>query len=98
MTADDLTAAVARLKAARDLVWGAAPHTQRIAISDHIDAAISALEAAQQDARRYRWLRKRFRTCSLDANGRHQDCDDGRIMRARGPTFDAAIDAAMGEQ
>lgn len=36
-----------RLKAARDLVWGEAPHTQRLAISDHIDAAITALEAAQ---------------------------------------------------
>lgn len=87
MTDDDLTAAVARL---RDDI---SPGYPRTGWHDDVRLILSALEAAQADAARYRWLR-------------NPDSDTSTfIMTALGKTqlvggavLDAAIDAAMGER
>lgn len=58
--------------------------------------AADALEAAREDAERYRWLAKHFR-CDPDMGGNHRwwSCVPRPIPR--GPTIDAAIDAARKE-
>lgn len=78
------------------------PDYEQRANRDLIVAAVNALpelldrvEAAEADAARYRWLRPHFRTFSLDMGGQHLYCIDSNIGRIRGPSIDAAIDAAM---
>lgn len=59
-----------------------------------LPALLDALEGAMVDAERYRWVRKRFRIMSLDISGQHGYVPTGEIGRIKGPSFDAAIDAA----
>jgi len=73
----------------------------------HLAAAADALEElarlrtehdeAIADARRYRWLRSRFRAFGASPAGQHCWCATGDIGRLRGPSMGAAIDAAMRE-
>lgn len=63
---------------------------------DIADALQAKVEAAELDAKRYRWLQKHFRIFSLDMGGNHSYCLTRWPNEARGPTLSAAIDAAMG--
>ena len=51
--------------------------------------------ALVRDAMRYRWLQPRFRAFSVHIDGMHSWCATGDIGRIKGPSFDAAIDAAL---
>jgi hypothetical protein len=56
------------------------------------------VERLRADAERYQWLRARYRAMSMDMGGNHSWVPDGRVMRElRGPTLNAAIDAALKE-
>ena len=54
-------------------------------------------DAAVADAERYRWLRTKFRVSSLDMSGQHGYAPNGEVGRIKGPSLDAAIDAARSE-
>lgn len=54
-------------------------------------------DAAVVDAARYRWMRIRFRVSSLDMSGQHGYAPTGEVGRIKGPSLDAAIDAARSE-
>ena len=59
---------------------------------------IAEIERLREDAERYQWLRARYRAMSMDMGGNHSWVPDGRVMRElRGPTLNAAIDAALKE-
>ena len=60
-------------------------------MQDELVAHIAALRA---DAERYWWLKPHFRVMSPDMGGQHRYSPTGPIARMRGPTLDAAIDAA----
>lgn len=53
------------------------------------------IDALRKDAERYRWLEKRFRVFGLDIDGKHTWAPLGDVVRIRGVTFGAAIDAAL---
>ena len=55
-------------------------------------------DAAVAYAARYRWLRTRFRVSSLDMSGQHGYAPTGEVGRIKGPSFDAAIDAARAKE
>jgi hypothetical protein len=48
-----------------------------------------------KDAARYRFLKARTRVFSLDMGSQHTYVMDYSIARLRGPSLDAAIDAAI---
>lgn len=69
--------------------------------ADAIDAAIKQRERDKGDAARYRWLRDKSRQMSHDPDmsGNHYWLFGCNISYAlRGPTADAAIDAAMAKE
>jgi hypothetical protein len=69
--------------------------------ADAIDAAIKQREQDAKDAARYRWLRDKSRQMSHDPDmsGNHHWLFGCNISYAlRGPTADAAIDAAMAKE
>lgn len=69
--------------------------------ADAIDAAIKQREQDKGDAARYRWLRDKSRQMSHDPDmsGNHHWLFGCNISYAlRGPTADAAIDAAMAKE
>lgn len=51
-------------------------------------------DALRADAERYRHIRPMFRAFSAHVDGMHSWCATGELARMKGPTFDAAIDAA----
>lgn len=53
---------------------------------------------ARKDAERWRWARKHFRTMSLDMGGNHAYAATAPFGRIRGPSIDAAIDAALASE
>jgi hypothetical protein len=54
------------------------------------------VEALRADAGRYRWMKSRYRCMSVQMDGQHEWVLRGATMhRLQGPTFDAAIDAAI---
>jgi hypothetical protein len=60
-------------------------------------AALQAkLTEAQRDAARYQHIRPMARVMSLDMGGKHTYAMAGGFLRLRGPSLDAAIDAAIG--
>ena len=86
---DDLTAAVARLNALANIYGADKRHRQGIANLEDVRLVLSALEAAQADALRYRWLRdppgdwwNTYTICAQDE-------------ALFGDKADAAIDAAI---
>lgn len=101
MTDDDLTAAVARL---RDDI---SPGYPRTGWHDDVRLILSALEAAQADAARYRWLRDKARSEGRDGGWTGiytlpvvPAWDETSFAAARHEAFhhktlDAAIDAAI---
>lgn len=54
-------------------------------------------DALRADAERYRHIRPMFRAFSAHVDGMHSWCATGELARMKGPTFDAAIDAARGK-
>ena len=65
---------------------------------ERAEKAEAEVERLRADAERYRWLRARYRAMSMDMGGNHSWVPDGRVMRElRGPTLNAAIDAALKE-
>lgn len=54
-----------------------------------------AVEA--KDAQRLDWLERQFRTCSLYMDGNHRYAPTHGVYNMRGPTFRAAIDAAIAQ-
>lgn len=74
------------------------PYCMIAKLADAIPALLDRLDAAERDAARYRWLRPCFRTFSLDMGGQHRYCVNSNIGRIRGPSIDAAIDAAIAAQ
>jgi hypothetical protein len=48
-----------------------------------------------RDAARWRWIEQHFRVLSLHIDGNHHYCATVRIGRITGPTFGAAVDAAI---
>lgn len=58
------------------------------------DALRSALTASEKDAARYRWLRDQYRCMSPKMDGNHHWSPKMAAI-LRGPSVDAAIDAAM---
>jgi hypothetical protein len=56
---------------------------------------LEQLRRMADDAARYRWLRSRFRVFGPHIDGQHAWCATGDIGRLRGPSIDAAIDAAL---
>ena len=100
MTTDDLAAAVARLRnAPRQYVIDGSPDMSAVQSNDVL-LIISALESAQADARRYRWLRPRLYSIDFDYSDAHATV---LVFEAPvhplgpGHALDAAIDAAMGD-
>ncbi len=52
-------------------------------------------EAMEKNDARYRWLRDQVRIFSLDMGSNHSYSFGMAVAKLRGPTFDAAIDAAI---
>jgi len=70
----------------------------RMKCDEETKAQAVEIEMLRADAERYRWLRARYRAMSMDMGGNHSWVPDGRVMRElRGPTLNAAIDAALKE-
>ena len=60
------------------------------------DTRAKALEEAdKRDAARWRWIEPHFRVFGLHMDGNHHWCATGQIGRITGPTFGAAVDAAI---
>lgn len=61
-----------------------------------LESALAECRRDADDARRYRWLSKLFRTMSVDMSGNHRgwypSMEVGKLV---GPTLDHAIDAAI---
>lgn len=100
-TLDELRAAVAALVAERDL----AIHEQDVAqesLRRHevwLQEAQAERDSLRQDAERYRWLRAEAYEAVVPHGNRLNGQRTAWITKLHpGPTFDAAIDAAMGEQ
>jgi hypothetical protein len=48
------------------------------------------------DAQRIDWLQQQFKTCTVYMSGQHPYAPSGlKLRNLRGPTFRAALDAAM---
>lgn len=58
------------------------------------DRIAAECERLRTDAERYRHIRPMFRAFSAHVDGMHSWCATGELARMKGPTFDAAIDAA----
>lgn len=58
------------------------------------ESAEAERDALRADAERYRHIRPMFRAFSAHVDGMHSWCATGELARMKGPTFDAAIDAA----
>jgi len=73
------------------------PYTQEAwdAQDDAYREKCAEVERLRADAERYRWLRSRFRVFGPHIDGNHAWCATGDIGRLRGPSLDAAIDAAI---
>ena len=70
----------------------------RLAVEQNTAELRAEVERLRADAERYQWLRARYRAMSMDMGGNHSWVPDGRVMRElRGPTLNAAIDAALKE-
>ena len=54
-------------------------------------------DALAADAARYQWVKKQTRAFSLDMGGQHSWAVTGSFSRAKGPSLDEAIDAAIQE-
>lgn len=100
-TLDELRAAVTTLVAERDL----AIHEQDVAqesLRRHevwLQEAQAERDSLRQDAERYRWLRAEAYEAVVPHGNRLNGQRTAWITKLHpGPTFDAAIDAAMGEQ
>ena len=52
-------------------------------------------DALAADAARYQWVKKQTRAFSLDMGGQHSWAVTGSFSRAKGPSLDEAIDAAI---
>jgi regulator of protease activity HflC (stomatin/prohibitin superfamily) len=98
----ELRAEVERLRASegemlREVLVSSLP-TIGMGWIDRANKAEAEVERLRADAERYRWLRARYRAMSMDMGGNHSWVPDGRVMRElRGPTLNAAIDAALKE-
>ena len=87
----DLAARAVTLEAENaDLKW----QIEMVAGIGNVERARA--EAAEKDAERYRWLKGQFRAFSLDMGGQHT-WTLARMIK-KGPTLDAAIDAAREEK
>jgi hypothetical protein len=64
---------------------------------DHITVPRDIWEKCQRVAARWEWLSDQAQMHSPHMGGRHSWRIPGSAIRTRGPTFDAAIDAAMKE-
>ena len=98
---DELRAAVTTLVAERDL----AIHEQDMAQESlcrcgvWLQEARAERDSLRQDAERYRWLRAEAYEAVVPHGNRLNGQRKAWITQLHpGPTFDAAIDAAMGEQ
>lgn len=63
-----------------------------------IEALKAERDALRRDAERWQEARKHFRILSADMGSNHAWAWHGTSARLRGPSIDAAIDAAMGRQ
>ena len=72
--------------------------TSRDRYARQLDEARATLAEAQADAERYRWLRSKAKAMNLRMDNQHDGYHFGaHLHRLKGPTFDAAIDAARAE-
>lgn len=62
-------------------------------VADYADV-VAAVRALWEDAERWRLARKWFRVMSPHIDGNHGWCPTGEWGRVKGPSIDAAIDAA----
>lgn len=69
--------------------------------ADAIDLLLAEVEAAaadKRDAERYRFIKSKTKTFSLDMSGQHTYVVDFAIARLRGPSLDQAVDAALAQR
>lgn len=57
--------------------------------------ALAQSSAAEQDTRRLDWLAFNFKTSTVYMSGQHPYRPNYKVMQLSGPTFRAAIDAAI---
>ena len=90
-------AEIARLKAELESTRQQRDDNYALAESWRCQVLARATEryAALADARRYQAIRSQFSAMSADIDGSHAWIWRGNPSRLRGPTLDAAIDAAM---
>ena len=64
-------------------------------LADQVEAIAKERDALAADAARYQWVKKQTRAFSLDMGGQHSWAVTGSFSRAKGPSLDEAIDAAI---
>ena len=62
---------------------------------EQIESLTKERDALAADAARYQWVKKQTRAFSLDMGGQHSWAVTGSFSRAKGPSLDEAIDAAI---
>lgn len=67
----------------------------RLSVKAHAD---NWRKQAERDAARLDWVAQQFRTCTVDMSGNHPYAPGAGVRDLRGPTFRAAVDAAMAQQ
>lgn len=65
--------------------------------NNRLCAALEAAAADKRDAERYRFIKSKTKTFSLDMSGQHTYVVDFAIARLKGPSLERAIDEAISQ-